>query len=224
MDVKYQYSFSDTKNLTKIVMILLSLSFISTLIDAYYQLQEVEIWQKLKNGIITEKEAIATVDQLWNVYNSLYNGYVALVLYFLTMIFVLIWIYKANKNSHALGAIKMKYSPFGSIGWYFVPIFNYFKPYKAMIEIYQTSITNKKWEEEPVSRYIWLWWISWVLFWVSILQAFKISVKSINNDYVNIAGPMFLSDIFYLISTIFFILLIKDIYHHQINNYKKNEK
>ena len=42
-----------------------------------------------------------------------------------TMVFVLMWIYRANYNVRHLGASGLRYSPKASIGWYFVPFYPY---------------------------------------------------------------------------------------------------
>lgn len=42
------------------------------------------------------------------------------------------WVYRSNVLAHALGASKMTYSPGWSVGWFFIPIVNLFKPYLAM--------------------------------------------------------------------------------------------
>jgi hypothetical protein len=50
-----------------------------------------------------------------------------------------IWIYRANSNARQLGATDMQFSPGWSVGWYFIPIANLWKPYQAMCEIWRAS-------------------------------------------------------------------------------------
>jgi len=60
--------------------------------------------------------------------------------YFLLAIFLgvifLRWIYRTNKNLHVLSSEHMTFSPGWSLGWYFIPVANLFKPYQAMKEIW----------------------------------------------------------------------------------------
>jgi len=56
-----------------------------------------------------------------------------------TSILFLMWIYRANSNARQLGAQGMKFSPGWSVGFYFIPILWFWKPYQAMKEIWQAS-------------------------------------------------------------------------------------
>ena len=49
------------------------------------------------------------------------------------------WIYRTNFNLRALSQERMSFTPGWSVGWYFVPIANLFKPYQAMKEIWANS-------------------------------------------------------------------------------------
>lgn len=40
-----------------------------------------------------------------------------------TMVLVLMWTYRANYNVRQLGARGLQFSPAGSIGWHFVPVY-----------------------------------------------------------------------------------------------------
>jgi len=215
-------NFQDTKVLTKLTVFFLSFSFIIELGDIWFAFSEIKIWQKVNNGLLYESEAHAMVNQYTGIQS--YSLYFYDLVSIVTMILVLTLIYKMNKNSHALGAKNMKYSPLGSIGWYFVPIFNYFKPYYAMKEIFQTSISSKDWENIPVSRYIWFWWSSWVLMWIITLKGFKDIFKSLDESELSQSVSWFLTDFFSLISTIFLILIIREIYQYQKNNFANKTK
>lgn len=47
-----------------------------------------------------------------------------------------VWIYRSNLLARALGAAAMEHTPSWSVGWFFVPVANLFKPYYVMKEIY----------------------------------------------------------------------------------------
>ncbi len=44
----------------------------------------------------------------------------------------LIWVYRANRNAHCLGAEGMEYSPGWSVGWFFVPVACLVMPYNVL--------------------------------------------------------------------------------------------
>ena len=64
---------------------------------------------------------------------------VAMLVNIATIVVFLIWINRANKNSRALGAQNMQFTPGWCVGWWFIPIASLWKPYQAVREIWKTS-------------------------------------------------------------------------------------
>ncbi len=80
--------------------------------------------------------------------------------------FVLTWIHRANHNARHLGADGMRYTPGWAVGWYFVPIAWFWKPYQAMKEIWKASADPADWGRQDVSPLLLWWWILWIVpFW-----------------------------------------------------------
>lgn len=76
-----------------------------------------------------------------------------------------IWVRRANVNARAIGAKNMQFTPGWCIGWFFVPMANFFLPYQAVREIYQTSSPAANatgWEKLP-GTLVWWWWAAWLL-------------------------------------------------------------
>ena len=85
-----------------------------------------------------------------------------------TTILVLTWIHRANHNARQLGAADMRFTPGWAVGWYFVPIAWFWKPYQAMTEIWRASRNPGGWRGELVSPLLHWWWILWIVpFWGS---------------------------------------------------------
>ena len=80
-----------------------------------------------------------------------------------SIILVLQWIYRANYNARALGAARMEFTPGWAVGWYFIPIANFWKPYQAMKEICRASLRPSRWWEEKAPALLPLWWGLWLL-------------------------------------------------------------
>jgi hypothetical protein len=70
----------------------------------------------------------------------------------------LMWIYRANRNLHAVSAAPMVFTPGWSIGWYFVPIAQLVMPYRAMQEIWRMSHNGRA---SNVDLLRW-WWGLWL--------------------------------------------------------------
>ena len=80
-----------------------------------------------------------------------------------TTILVLMWIYRANHNARQLGAADMRFTPGWAVGWYFIPIAWFWKPYQAMTEIWRASVNPSGWGATPVSPLLRWWWGLWIV-------------------------------------------------------------
>lgn len=90
-------------------------------------------------------------------------GLLQAAVYLPTMVLVLMWIHRANYNARRLGARGLRFSPAGSIGWYFVPILTLWRPYQAMKEIWQASLAPQNWLGRPVPVLLPMWWALWLV-------------------------------------------------------------
>lgn len=102
--------------------------------------------------------------------NMMIMGALQLVVGIASVILWFVWVFRSNKLARALGASSMKYSPGWSVGWFFVPIMNLFKPYFAMKEIYLATMdpksfdTEQEVEDQPESLNILkLWWLVYLV-------------------------------------------------------------
>ena len=74
-----------------------------------------------------------------------------------------IWIYRSNYIVRYLGAKEMKFTPGWSIGWYFIPIVCFWKPYQALKEIYLKTynLNSKTQTNDNIHISFQLWWFFW---------------------------------------------------------------
>ena len=102
----------------------------------------------------------------------------------------LLWTYRANSNCRALGAQGM-ISPGWSVGWYFVPIANLWKPYQAMEEIWQASKNPQSWQRVKRPGIVTCWWYIWLanliatnftLTWVQSAKTSDDLIRATNAD------------------------------------------
>jgi hypothetical protein len=107
----------------------------------------------LANTSVEQAEAIDSRQRLLGVIQlsvGLFEG-----------VLFLFWVYRANKNGRALGAVGMKYGPGWSVGWFFVPIASLFMPYWVIKEIWQVSspTPHNGWRHAHVTPLLALWWL-----------------------------------------------------------------
>jgi hypothetical protein len=89
-----------------------------------------------------------------------------LVVVFATFVVFGRWIVLAKRECRRLGATQLEYSPGWSVGWYFVPIANLWKPYQAMAEAFRASRSwsgpRNGWKRLRVPAIVPLWWAAWI--------------------------------------------------------------
>ncbi|MEO8628335.1 MAG: DUF4328 domain-containing protein [Betaproteobacteria bacterium] len=93
-------------------------------------------------------------------------------------IVLLMWIYRANFNARALGAATMQFTPGWSVGWYFVPFVNLWKPHQAMREIWQASANPHNWRDESVPSLLGWWWFLWIVSNILGNASFRMSLAA----------------------------------------------
>lgn len=78
-----------------------------------------------------------------------------------TIVF-LMWIYRANKNARALGATGMQFTPGWSVGWFFIPFMNLWKPFQVVKEIWRASHSTDAGATSGGAGLIAIWWAAWI--------------------------------------------------------------
>lgn len=76
------------------------------------------------------------------------------------------WLPRMNRNARALSAQGMAYGPFAAAAWFVVPLFQAWKPFDVLRELYQASHPDhiEHWNRAPVPHLLTLWWTLWLLF------------------------------------------------------------
>jgi hypothetical protein len=88
------------------------------------------------------------------------------VFYFFVLLLTAIvfgtWINRAHHNVRGFGAEAMTITPGWAVGYFFVPILNLFRPYKAMSELWRASQSPENWVSNSTGL-VPLWWTLWIL-------------------------------------------------------------
>lgn len=99
-------------------------------------------------------------DLLLSQYITGLTALLFLLVYLITGIFFLKWVYRTSKNMHMLGGDRWEHSAGSAVWWYFVPVASLFKPYQAMREIWSKA-HKKKWGGE--TKLLPGWWTLWLI-------------------------------------------------------------
>ena len=84
------------------------------------------------------------------------------VIYLASVVVVSLWIYRAHANLYAAGFDGLEYTPGWSVGWFFVPVANLFKPFQAMRELWNASHQQEDAFPSEPDRRLKLWWGMWI--------------------------------------------------------------
>lgn len=80
-----------------------------------------------------------------------------------TLVVFAVWIVRAHRNLPDLGAEDLDVTPGWALGWFFVPIAFYWKPYQAMRTLLQASRDARRWKLEDVPWWLPAWWTLWTI-------------------------------------------------------------
>jgi len=88
---------------------------------------------------------------------SLIYGLVAIMV--ITVLVWFVWLALANRLLDRLGAQQRQYRSPWSLGWYFIPVMKWWKPYHAVLELAQASAEPIHWKEQPLPHLVSAWWM-----------------------------------------------------------------
>ena len=125
--------------------------------------------------------------------NDMREGGVAL----LTMIVMLAtiitfgrWIVLSHRNLPALGARHIDFTPGWAVGWFFIPIANWFKPYQAMRSLWQHSRNVHKPEIEDSTWVLPTWWTLWLISSFLGNIAMRVTLRADTNDELLVSSRL----------------------------------
>jgi hypothetical protein len=96
------------------------------------------------------------------------------------------WLRRATCNVPSLGAANPEFSPGWSVGWWFIPIANWFQPLRVVNQAWRASAPglpaeeSAAWRDARVSPLVLVWWLSYVIgnsAWGSAVNSLSNSSK-----------------------------------------------
>lgn len=103
---------------------------------------------------------------------------ISIGIFIITGISFLMWIYRANINCHSFTDQAMEFTSGWSVGWYFIPFANLYKPYKVMKEIWNISENPVEWKNKSGSGLLVSWWALWLLAGFLGQLSFRLSLNA----------------------------------------------
>jgi hypothetical protein len=127
------------------------------------------------------------------------------------------WIVRVARNVRALGATGLEFTPGWAVGWFFVPIANFFKPFQAMREIWKASKNPLRWREEATGRVVGWWWLGFLAMTVVDYLASDLGASALGLDRLRTATGFFIaSDFLHMFAVLPSIVLVSQVCQFQI--------
>ena len=144
-------------------------------------------------------------------------GITILVLFVVTGIVWLVWQHQSQTNLRTTGIRSLHFTPGWAVGWWFIPIANFWKPFQAMRELFKASAGGDRWWEVPTPALVGWWWAGWIAFNLmdglasTFFSGDEVSVRAyITGDRFSIAG-----DLLSTATAILAILVVREVIRRQ---------
>lgn len=187
------------------------LSIVAALVLIASDLREISLLQRLQAG---DSDTIAEIDRLAteNDNRQAVVGWSALAVNLAALVSFFVWLYLSNKRARAAGARRMRFSPGWTVGWFFIPIFNLWKPYQAVTDIYEASKDPVRVGTMETSKLLVVWWGLAIVSWLANNAAFRLTFRAETIEEV-IRADLFtcISNGLDIIASIAALLLISEI-------------
>jgi len=137
---------------------------LADLFSIYADSREVELMNRIIDGEVVTLAEAETSDNRMAL-----AGVLLLAAFVVAAITFIVWFSRAYKNLPALGATGLRYGPGWSIGAWFVPFLNLWRPKQIANDIWRASDPaarpdqGAEWLHKPVPGLLTVWWVLWVV-------------------------------------------------------------
>jgi Domain of unknown function (DUF4328) len=179
--VKAVTEYRDLSLLVSAVKVLFWANIAITVVSIWSGLQELELLTRVRDGrSFSEVEAESSDSR------QVLLGGIYFVLWIVTFVTYLRWIYQSNRNARYLAGNSFRFTPGWAVGWHFVPIAGLWKPYQALRELFQASHPGfgTEWSRAPYPWVVAFWWILFILSSALGQILFRVSLRAETLDDV----------------------------------------
>jgi hypothetical protein len=214
-------TFIDSTGLTKWTKWLLYLQVAIAVIALISGAIEYQLLNDFKNGIYASQAQAVAAGEASDARQQ-FIGIIQVVIFVVSGILMLKWIYRANFNARQLGAIEMQFTPGWSVGWYFIPFANLWNPYQAMKEIWKASVNPQDWKSQAVPSLLGWWWFFWIVSGMFGNASFRMALKADQLDEFIAANVVtLLSDATGIPLNLIVLSMVSKVYEMQMSHYKQ---
>lgn len=211
-------SFRDPTKLTTWLKYFLYASIIIDAIALFSGVLQYQLLSDFKLGVYSS-EVLATSAAESNDKRQQIIGVFQFGIAITTIILFAMWIYRASFNSRALGAQNMKFTPGWSVGYYFIPILWFWKPYQAMKEIWRASKAPKSWGSVARGTVLPWWWFFFLISAMLDNASFRTALRAKEiGELLTTTGITIAANVVSIPATIIALVLVRQIYEMQMSH------
>lgn len=161
-DPRQAHSYKGLHPLGRAVIFLLALGIAAAAVDLGYDIHLLV----LLDAVVEERSREAVLDMAAAFELGDRILFPTLGIIAVTALAFLVWVYRANANTHALGFADLKFRPGWAVGWWFVPIANLIQVPRVMLELYRVALAG-----DPAARRGHICSAPVIVWWLLILFA-----------------------------------------------------
>jgi len=207
--------FKNPTFLTRFVQSLLVLSIAYSCVSLWSNWKERGLLKDFESGAKNPLQSLAEANANDERQRKIAIG--GLIVLAVSGVSFLVWVYRSNYNARMLGAAGMEYTPGWSVGWFFVPIANLWKPYNAMKEIAAASKNPAAFGSEKDEPMVVLWWLSWIAGGVLGQVAFRLAGNAEDvSGFLKANLAQMGSDVLQILAAAAGFILLQKIYSYQM--------
>lgn len=213
--------FIDSQVLTKWVKYFLWVQIVVALMAVATDVWEYHVLSNISNDFYD------TYDQMMKEINDSdlrqsIMGILYIAVFVISGILILKWIHRMNHNARQLGGEHMQFTPGWSIGYYFIPFVNLWKPYQAMVEIFNVSKNPNNWSNETESFMLGVWWFLWIVNNILGRLIFRWSQDAEEiTAFINLNILTQVSDVLDILLSLSLLWIVKKVYVMQVKQVDK---
>jgi hypothetical protein len=150
--------------ITIALQVLLVLNVVAYGAFAVFDQNRIVLYQDLVHRALSQSELLAHLRtvQMQSLMMFTWQAVVGLIL----LVFFCLWIYRIDELIWRRGMEGVRYTPGWCVGWWFIPVANYWKPLQVMAEIWDASMSPARslQRSEETSPLLVFWWLANVAF------------------------------------------------------------
>lgn len=205
-------SYRDSGTLTRITRIALAASMLASLVSIFSDFRQ--------RGFLRLAEADgATVDEAWAdmPLDTLLIPLGLLAVVVATIVIIAMWIHRMASNARALlGASRLEYTPGWTVGWYFIPFANLWKPYQAFKDVWIGCFEGDSPRRVAGSGPLPLWWTLWLAYNFISNIVTRMSLRADSFDEEQLALTLnIVSEVINLPLCLVFLVIVNRLYGRQ---------